>query len=160
MKAGLAREIGISKPTVRYWWWRWEESGNPLNQSKSGGQRKTTPADDQRIVEAETSPLINAATIRERLQLDVYAGTVRSQLHEVGIHHRTLAIKENLEDCHHTARFQFAQQYEGEGIDVWGKVVILDEKTFASATHGPLHCRRPNMRHEHQNINEVARTDM
>ncbi|KAG7157171.1 uncharacterized protein LOC121880276 [Homarus americanus] len=106
--AGIARELGISKPTLQRWWQRWEESGNLLNRPKSGGPRKTTAADDQRIVDAATqSPLTNVVTIREQLQLDISAETVRRRLHEVRIHHRTPAIKEKL-DSHPTARLQFA----------------------------------------------------
>ncbi|KAG7177270.1 putative Transposable element Tc1 transposase-like 17, partial [Homarus americanus] len=91
----------------------------------------------------QQSPLTNAVTIRERLQCDTSARTVRRRLHEVRIHHRTPAIKEKFEDRHRTARLQFAQLFEGEHISFRDKVSFSDEKTlhpppmFLSTVGGP-----------------------
>ncbi|KAG7163345.1 putative Transposase-containing protein 4 [Homarus americanus] len=79
----------------------------------------------------------------EALHLDS-AQTVRSRLHEAGIQHRVLAIKERLTEQHLTRRLQFAQQYVGEDLEFWSRVVFTDEKTFASPNHGKTHLWRPN----------------
>ena len=137
----IARELGISLPTVRLWCRRWEESGNLNDRPRAGGPRKTTLDEDRAITEVATqSPLTNAVAIRDTLNLRVSAGTVRNRLHDNGIHHRTPAVKEKLEDRHIAARLEFAQRYLEEGLDFWGRVIFSDEKTFASNAHGRLHC--------------------
>ena len=156
----IARQLGISLPTVRLWCRRWEESGNLNDRPRVGGPRKTTPEEDRAITEVATqSPHTNAVAIRDTLNLDVSAGTIRNRLHAGGIHHRTPAVKQKLEDRHKAARLEFAQRYVDEGLDFWGRVIFSDEKTFASNMHGRLHCwRRDNTRYDNQNIYEVARS--
>ena len=156
----IARELGISLPTVRLWCQRWEESGNLNDRPRVGGPRKTTPEEDRAITEVATQGShTNAVAIRDTLNLDVSAGTIRNRLHAGGIHHRTPVVKQKLEDRHKAARLEFAQRYVDEGLDFWGRVIFSDEKTFASNMHGRLHCwRRDNTRYDNQNIYEVARS--
>ncbi|KAG7177314.1 putative Transposable element Tc1 transposase-like 18 [Homarus americanus] len=95
------------------------------------------------IVAIQNNPFSNAGAIREALHLDVCAQTVRSRLLEAGIQRRVSAIKERLTDQHRTGRLQFAQQYVGEDLEFWSRVVFTDEKTFASTNHGKIHMWRP-----------------
>ncbi|KAG7169092.1 putative Transposable element Tc1 transposase-like 51 [Homarus americanus] len=53
-------------------------------------------------------------------------------------------IKERLTEQHRTGRLLFAQQYVGEDLEFWSRVVFADEKTFASTNHGKIHLWRPN----------------
>ena len=104
-------------------------------------------------------PLTNAVAIKEELNLEVTAQTVRNRLHKAGIHHRSPAIKQKLEERHRAARLEFARQYVDVGLDFWGRVIFTDEKTFASNTHGQLHCwGSNNSKYERRNIYEVARS--
>ncbi|XP_042213233.1 uncharacterized protein LOC121860217 [Homarus americanus] len=99
------------------------------------------------------------AAIREALHLDICAQTVRSHLHEAVIQNRVPAIKERLTYQHRNGRLQFAQQYVGEDLEFWSRVVFTDEKTFASTNHGKIHLWRPNrMRYNRAHIYEVARS--
>lgn len=158
--AGIAREMGVSKTTVRLWCRRWEESGNLKDSPRCGGPRKTTPEEDRRILEMNNRfPLKNAVAIRNELHLQVCARTVRNRLHKSGSHHRIPAIKGKLQPHHREARLAFAQEHQHRDLDYWGRVIFSDEKTFASNTHGRLHCwRRDNTRYEPQNIYEEARS--
>ena len=45
------------------------------------------------------------------------------------------AVKEKLTDVHRANRLLFAQQYVGEGLDYWSRVIFTDEKTFCSTAH-------------------------
>ena len=158
--AEIARQVGVSLTTVYKWCNRWEAEGDLRDRPRSGAPRRTTPAEDQQILEeVAENPFTNARAVREELDIEVSDRTVRKRLHAAGIHHRRPAIKEKLTDLHRANRLRFAQRYAGEDLDFWGKVIFSDEKTFASTTHGQLHCWRPNdTRYSRQNIYEVARS--
>ena len=156
----IARNLAVSLPTVRLWCRRWEESGNLNDLPRSGAPRKTTLEDDgANVEEAVNNPHINAVDIKAQLHLDVSDETIRKRLHENGIHHRIPALKGVLGDIHKRNRLDFARRYVDEGMDFWSRVIFSDEKTFASNTHGRLHCwRRDNERYDPHNIFEEARS--
>lgn len=158
--SAIARELGVTRITVRKWCNRWEEAGDLQDQRRCGGPRKTYAADDQRIMnEVRRNPLTTAVAVRDALRLDVSTETVRRRLHESGVHHRTPALKGKLEERHRLARLEFAQRYAQEGLEFWGRVIFSDEKTFLSNTHGRLHCwRQNNTRYDRQNIYEEAKS--
>ena len=123
-------------------------------------RRTTRQHDDNIIRAAEEDPFTNVVAIRERLQLDVLAMTVRRRLHEAGIHHRVeagiyhrveagihhrvLPKKESLTEQHRAGRLAFAQRYVGEDLEFWSRVVFTDEKSFSSTSHGRMLNWRPN----------------
>lgn len=141
--AAISTELAITKSNVRRWCRRWEETGNVKDEARCGRPKKTTLADNRAILESATqSPLKTAVAIRNELQLQVSAGTVRNRLHEAGIHHRTPAVKGKLTDQHRAARLEFAQQHIDDGLDYWRRVIFSDEKTLIRFTHpwpSPLH---------------------
>lgn len=96
------------------------------------------------LEEIARNPHSNSVAVRDSLQLNVSATTVRRRLHAAGIHHRIAATKEKLLERHRMERLRFAQQYVQEGLDFWGSVIFSDEKTFFSTSHGQLHCWRHN----------------
>ncbi|XP_066980078.1 uncharacterized protein [Macrobrachium rosenbergii] len=104
--SSIARDLGLTRNTVRKWCNRWEEEGDLRDHSRCGGPRKTSAADDQRIVDEVTTrnPLTNAVAIRYALHLGVSSYTVRRRLHESGVHHRRPALKGKLEERHRLAR--------------------------------------------------------
>lgn len=156
----IARELGLTRKTVYKWCRRWEEEGDLRDRRRPGGPRKTTPEDDRRILnEVTANPFTNASDIRDNLELQVSSETVRRRLHTAGVHHRVPAVKEKLEERHRINRLHFAQQYVNEDLGFWARVVFSDEKTFASTSHGQLHCwRRNNTRYARQHIYEQARS--
>ncbi|KAG7166709.1 putative Transposable element Tc1 transposase-like 41 [Homarus americanus] len=117
----IADRLAVSTSTVKRWIRRYAET-----------------------VAIRNNPFSNTVAVREALHLDVCAQTVRSRLHEASIQHRVLAIKERLTEQHRTGRLQFAQQYVGEDLEFWSRVVFTDEKTFASTNHSKIHLWRPN----------------
>ena len=141
----IAAEVGLSRATVYRWLKRWQEEHTLEDRPRPGQSRITTAAEDQRIVDdVLTHPFTNAVATRDRLQLPVSANLIRRRLHENEIHHRTPAKKQKLTDRHHQLRLQFSQQYLDEGLDYWSRVIFSDEKTFASTSHGKIHCWRRN----------------
>ena len=141
----IAAHLGISRATVYLWLRRWEEDGNLNNRPKGRPPRKTTAENDQHIQDAANNdPFTNAEAIREQLQLDVSAQTVRRRLHAAGIHHRTPAKKQVLTPRHREVRLRFAEAHVQEDIEYWAHAVFTDEKTFCSTSHGKLHCWRSN----------------
>ena len=158
--AEIATMMGLSKPTVRRWIGRWQESGNLLDRPRCGAPKKTTPDEDQLIAnEVRNNPLTNASALQETLHLDISTDTIRRRLHAAGIHHHPPATKPKLQERHREARLQFALQHVEDDLAYWGRVIFSDEKTFASTTHGKLHCWRPDgTRYARKNIYEVARS--
>ena len=141
----IDRELGLSKKTVSLWLKRWAESRNLNNGPRGHPQRKTTTEQDHQIVEAaETNPLNNTVAIREQLQLDVSAETVRRRLQAEGIHHRTPATKQLLTARHREDRLRLAENHLQDSLDDWAGTVFTDGKTFASTSHGKLYCWRRN----------------
>lgn len=156
----IARQMGVSRPTVRLWLERYDTSGSLKDLPRSGRPRVTNAAENERIVrDIAEHPFTNAVAVRSRLQLDVSVRTVRRRLHESGLHHRVPAVKERLEDRHREGRLRFAQQYVEENLDFWGRVIFTDEKTFSSTNHGRLHCWRiNNSRYDPVNVYQEARS--
>lgn len=150
----ISHELGISRSTVYLWIQRWEAEGNIVDKNRPGASRKTNQATDAAILdEAKNNPITNAVHIRDVLQLEISARTVRRRLHENGIHHRTPACKEILTEDHRQRRLNFARQYVDQDLDFWKKVIFTDEKTFASTDHGKMHCwRENNTRYNRANI--------
>ena len=141
----IAQQLGIARSTVQRWLRRWEESADLTDHRRGRPARKTTPEEDRQICQAaDENPFTNAVAIRDNLNLDISARTIRRRLHEGNIHHRTPAIKQKLTDQHRASRLLFAQQYVDRDLDFWGRVIFTDEKTFSSTSHGKIHCWRRN----------------
>ncbi|KAK3894632.1 hypothetical protein Pcinc_001610 [Petrolisthes cinctipes] len=108
----IARRLGVSPTTVTKWINRNEETGDLTDLERRPRSRVTTPAQDAAIERAvEDDPFTNAVRIREELQLNTSAETVRRRLHGSGLHHRVPAVKDRLTDQHRAARLAFARRY-------------------------------------------------
>lgn len=117
-------------------------------------------ADDAQIVDDISGHnFTNAVATRERLRLDVSLTTVRRRLHKAGIHHRVPAVKGKLTAQHREWRLRFAEQYVGEDLNFWARVLFSDKKTFNSTNHGQLHCwRHNNTRYDPKHMYQEARS--
>ncbi|KAK4303738.1 hypothetical protein Pmani_024271 [Petrolisthes manimaculis] len=97
--------------------------------------RLTSSAQDEAIQQAvRDDPFTNTVSIRERLQLDVNAQTVRRRLREADLRHSIPARKERLSEEHRATRLAYARQYVDKGLDFWSMVVFTDEKHSTSQT--------------------------
>ncbi|KAK3893419.1 hypothetical protein Pcinc_002765 [Petrolisthes cinctipes] len=75
----IARDMGISKPTVRLWLRRHQESGSMRYLPRTGRPRKTTADEDARIVADINNPrhrFTNCVSTRERLHLQISTRTI------------------------------------------------------------------------------------
>ena len=50
--SAIARQLGLTRTTVRKWCSRWEEAGDLRDLPRCGGPRKTSAADEQRVMDA------------------------------------------------------------------------------------------------------------
>ncbi|KAG7174182.1 putative winged helix-turn-helix domain containing protein 2 [Homarus americanus] len=74
----IARQMGISRSTMRCWLQQFEESANLADLPSSGRPKLTNTADDVRIVaDIRNHPFTNAMATTEWLHLEVSARTVR-----------------------------------------------------------------------------------
>lgn len=158
--AEVCHELGVSHTTVNKWWRRWRAEGDLRDRPRSGAHRRTTPVEDDGIIEEATrNPITNAVSIRDNLHLEMSSDRVRRRLNERGLNHRIPAEKEKLTERHRELRLRFAETYVNKDLAFWGTVIFSDEKTFASTTHGQLHCYRPvGTRYARENICEIARS--
>ncbi|KAG7157132.1 putative Transposable element Tc1 transposase-like 37 [Homarus americanus] len=156
----IADRLAVSTSTVKRWIRRYAETDILTDLERRPRPRLTTMDEDAVIIAAiRNNPFSNPVAIREAFHLDVCTQTVRSRLHEASIQHRVPAIKERLTEQHRTGRLQFAQQYVGEDLEFWSRVVFTDEKTFASTNHSKTHLWRLNRtRYDRAHIYEVARS--
>ncbi|KAK3885555.1 hypothetical protein Pcinc_008351 [Petrolisthes cinctipes] len=156
----IPHELGLKKDTVYLWLRRWNEEGK-LEDHKRTGRRRVTDANQDRMLRnaAEASPFSTSVALTQESGLPISARTVRRRLHEQGIHHRTPAVKEKLTERHRKIRLQFASDHVAYDMDILGRVVFSDEKTFSSTTHGLMHCwRENNTRYDRRHIYENAKS--
>ena len=76
----IMRDMGISKPTVRLWLHRHQESGSMRDHPRTGWPRKSTADEDARIVADINNPqhrFTNGVATRNCLHLQVSARTIR-----------------------------------------------------------------------------------
>ncbi|KAK4316236.1 hypothetical protein Pmani_012588 [Petrolisthes manimaculis] len=99
----IAQRLAVSHTTVQKWIHRHEETGNLLD------------ADEAIQQAVRDDPFTNAVSIREQLQLDVNAQTVRQRLREGGLRHSIPARKKRLSEEHQAARLAYARQYVDKG---------------------------------------------
>ena len=85
----ISRQTGATRPTVRRWLRRFEESGVLTDLPRSGRPRATSAEGDERVLaDVHNHHFTNATETTQRLQLDVSVSTTRRILHRNGIHHR------------------------------------------------------------------------
>ena len=75
---GTARELGLSRSTVRRWTIRWRESGDVNNAPRHGRPKVTIPQQDAEIVATvQRQPVTNACAVQRELQVECSDATVR-----------------------------------------------------------------------------------
>jgi len=73
----ISRELGISMATVRLWINRFIETDDIKRKQGSGGHRITTPAEDQRILDAiEAQPITTARDIASNTKKIIFTFTL------------------------------------------------------------------------------------
>jgi transposase len=127
----IASYIGCSKPTVIYWVRKYCQNKNLCDEQKSGQPRKTTKAQDKRIVKmAKEKHNITATQIQNKLEkqgVAVSARTIRRRLGEFGGKFVREISKPLLSERHRVSRLKWARKHKN--FD-WEKVIFTDESTF------------------------------
>ena len=135
----ISERLNIHIRSVYRWIRLSERRGNTENLPRAGTPRKTTPEQDQLIIDtARRQPLSNAVEMRQKTGVPLTIQTYRKRLHEAGIHHRVPATKPFLTERHKEQRMAFALQYYPKDYSFWRYVVFCDEKTFSTTDHGQL----------------------
>lgn len=127
----IASHIHCSKSTVIYWVQKYKQNKDLTDEQKSGRPRKTTKAQDKRIVKlAMKKHDITAAEIQQKLDkqgVEVSKTTVRRRLGESGGKFIKEISKPLLSENHMVKRLQWAKKHKK--FD-WKRVIFTDESTF------------------------------
>lgn len=129
----IARQIGVSKPTVARWIQRYIETGDTMHKLGAGRPRCTTPAQDAAIANIiDNAPFTTAPAIRHQIGLPCTSQTIRNRHHNRDLHARVPAKKPKLTDLDTERRMEYALEYAEKPALFWDNVVYCDEKTFST----------------------------
>ncbi len=143
--------MSCSRNTVKKWIRRCEETGDVQRKVGSGMKKKTTPAQDARLLMAIAAKPITSLQelkgnqsqsyfffvfitshvfVADVCELPVHTSTISRRLNVRAIHARVPAVKEFLTADQKAQRLHFAQSYADKTSEWWSKVIFSDEKTF------------------------------
>ena len=119
---------GRTQLTINHWIDRFEQSGNVLDEPRTGRDRITLASVDAAIVSAaEEVRFITPSGIRQRLQLMISRRTIRRRLDEAGLFGRVARFSWPLTQETIGTRLQFANDYANWDGNDWGRVLFTDE---------------------------------
>ncbi len=108
----ISRILNINSRKIQRWKKRHQETENFENKPRCGALRRTTIEEHHRIIEtARTNPITTAVNIKTQIEVNLGVQTVRKRLHDVELHHRTLATKPFLTDAYREQRLVSPLQY-------------------------------------------------
>lgn len=132
--ASIAKNLGISRPTVTKVINRFKKTGSYSVGRHTGRRRKTTKRDDSVICrQASVDPFVTAPQIRRNLDfalLDVSTRTIQRRLREKYGPARKPSKKPLLTAVMRQKRLQFCYKYRHWTAMDWRRVMFSDESTF------------------------------
>jgi transposase/uncharacterized coiled-coil protein SlyX len=139
----IAQRIPCDVRSVRYW--LVQEHPSLQDQPRSGRKRKTTAAQDERVVqEARETMFTTPRRIKRKLGLDVSSRTIDRRLIEVGLFGRVARHKKKFSAAEKRKRLSFAEGYKHWTADDWMRVEFADEKlSWGEGFWGQVFVRRP-----------------
>jgi len=127
----IAKIIGCSTKTVRYWLKRYKKNKDLNELNRSGKNRCTSKSEDKKIIQiAEMGKMTNTTLIQKKLKregMEIKKDTIRRRLKENGGRWCIIKSKKFLENKHREERLKWA--YNVRKMD-WNKVIFTDETTF------------------------------
>lgn len=131
-QSAVARQLNISRYSVRRVYQRYRETGGYERRRGSGRARATTQRDNRFLV---TTALRNrrlttvdlAHHLQEVREVEVSRWTVRRRLAEGGLTAHRPANGPKLAPAHRQARLRFAQEHVNWTVDQWRTVLFSDE---------------------------------
>lgn len=130
-KRRIARELGVSRDTVRAVWVRYSLTGTPASGSRTGRPPATTSAANDAIeLRARTVKFTSPRQIAKDLELAVTPFTVRRVLAARNLFGRVARHKRDYGAAELRSRLSFANGYAARDADWWSRVYFSDEKCF------------------------------
>lgn len=128
----VARQLNLSRFSVRRVYQRFVETGGYVRRRGSGRRRCTSETDDRFIVSTSLrNRFSNAVELRQQLQATrrrtVSVSTVRRRLKEKKIAAHRAATGPKLTAEHRRARLQFAREHVDWTLDQWAAILFSDE---------------------------------
>lgn len=128
----VARQLNLSRFSVRRVYQRFLETGGYIRRHGSGRRRCTSERDDRFIVSRSLrNRFSNAVELQQELRATrrrtVSVSTVRRRLKEKKITPRRAATGPKLTAAHRQARLQFAREHVDWTLDQWRAVLFSDE---------------------------------
>ena len=161
----IARKIPCHLHTVGHWIRAWQQRRDWSDAERSGGPRCTSEQTEQRIQDfAEEKKFTTPRDIKNELELDVSARTIRRRLDEVGLLGRVARIEHPYTDLDLRRRLAFAEGYIHWSETDWERVIFSDETHFDRFGHGRQWVQRPvgaafdpqYFAHDTQNVESVG----
>jgi transposase len=127
-KSEIAEEIHCSDKSVLLWIERWENEHSLVDSDRSGRPRCTDEMTDQAIEEvAEKKIFTVPKSIKNELQLECSARTIRRRLDEVGLYGRVSQTEYVYDERDIQRRLSFAEGYSKWTVADWERVIFSDE---------------------------------
>lgn len=131
-QSAVARQLNISRYSVRRVYQRYRETGGYGRRRGSGRARATTQRDNRFLVTtALRNRRLTAVELAQHLQevreVEVSRWTVRRRLAEGGLTAHRPANGPKLTPAHRQARLRFAQEHVHWTVDQWRAVLFSDE---------------------------------
>jgi transposase len=124
----IARRIPCHLNTVGHWIRRWESERSLQDAERCGRPRCTDEATDEAIeVLADEKKFVVPKQIRNELQLDFSARSVRRRLDEVGLYGRVSQTEYVFDERDIQRRLSFAEGYASWTAADWARVIFSDE---------------------------------
>jgi len=111
----IAKEVNVSKCTVKYWIRRFQETGDVEDMPRGGCPRKTTEKEDEMILALHDGD--KDATAKEikseakKKKVEVSSSTIRRRLVEAGVKYGSILVKPLLTHQHRQQRLLWAKEH-------------------------------------------------
>jgi hypothetical protein len=140
----IAHKIPCNLNTVGHWIRAWQQRHDLFDSDRSGRPRITSERTDVRIEEyADEKKFTTPREIKNELELDVSARTIRRRLDEVGLYGRVARVERDFTELELKKRIAFAEGFAHWTETDWEKVIFSDETHFDRFGHGRQWVQRP-----------------
>jgi transposase len=144
-RAEIAQEIPCSLNTVGHWLRSWQQHRSLDDGERSGRPRCTDEETDDAIEAiADEKKFTVPKQIKNELQLECSARTVRRRLDEAGLLGRVSRKEYAFHDRDIQRRLAFAEGYEKWTVADWGRVIFSDETHIEVYGRSRVWVQRPS----------------
>jgi transposase len=135
---------GHTQHSIDRWIDRFEQTGNVLDEPRTGRPRITNETVDAAIISAaEEEKFITPRVIRDKVRVQASKRTVRRRLNEAGLFGRVARFSWPLSEEHINQRLDFATEYADWTGDNWSTVLFTDEAHIWLDNQSQIWVQRP-----------------